>query len=336
MRGRWLRMRPLTMGNVGSRGARGSRWLARGVVSVSMRFGARSPVAVAALLALAAGAGCRGRPTSELRTLAVASDAAVLTAAVLHPRASGPRRVLVRTVQVGDLARRYRLVAPAQPDPARKYPLVLYFHGDGGDGEQMQTQVPFERASGDSVLVAYPDGIGRTWDLETKDGNRDIAFTEALVADVARDYAVDRAQLFATGYSSGGFFANLLGCMRSSMFRGIASSAGGAPYHTTEKWPNQFPRCPGEAPVAAIVLHGESDFGVTLDSGRFSAEYWAYVNGCERGEMETTGYPECRAYRGCAAGKDVVFCQVPGLSHWVWERAPEVEYEFFRREGMTF
>ena len=51
--------------------------------------------------------------------------------------------------------------------------------------------------------------------------------------------------------------------------------------------------------------------------------------------METTAYDECRAYRGCAAGKDVVFCKIPGLGHWVWDRAPEVEYEFFVKEGMT-
>jgi polyhydroxybutyrate depolymerase len=260
---------------------------------------------------------------------------AVLTAAVVRPPSSVRPRVLSRTVAVGGVARRYLLVAPAHPDPSRKYPLVFYFHGDGGDGVGMQRNVPFERASGDSVLVAYPDGIGSTWDLETLEGNRDVALAEALVDDVARDFTVDRAQLFATGYSSGGFFANVLACHRPGFLRAIASSAGGAPYHQAETWPNQFPKCPGQKPTATLVLHGTDDMGVTLDSGRFDAEYWAYINGCTMSEMETTAYPECRAYRGCAPGKDVVFCQVPGLTHWVWDRAPEVTYEFFRREGMT-
>jgi polyhydroxybutyrate depolymerase len=298
---------------------------------------ARARSALAACLAVVATLGCRSGSTrsADPRVVTVASDAALLTAAVVRPARTGKPRVLVRTVAVAGLSRRYRLVVPGALDPARKYPLVFYFHGDGGDGEQMQTQVPFEAASGDSALVAYPDGIRRTWDLETLEGNRDIAFAEALVDDVARDFSIDRGQLFAVGYSSGGFFANVLACHRPSMLRAIASNAGGAPYHQAEKWPNDFPRCPGQGPVAAIALHGENDLGVTIDSGRFSAEYWAYVNGCDAGEMETTGYPECRAYRGCRPGKDVVFCRVPGLSHWVWDRAPEVEYAFFRREGMT-
>jgi polyhydroxybutyrate depolymerase len=271
----------------------------------------------------------------SIQVFSASAEAAVLSANLPHPPRTQRPQVLSRSVAVGSLARHYLLVAPAHVDPARHYPVVLFFHGDGGEGRGMQESVPFEAASGDTALVAYPDGVGRTWDLETAENNKDVAFVLALLGDIARDFTIDRAQVFATGYSSGGFFANVLACQRSSLLRAIGSNAGGAPYHQAERWPNGFPKCPGQAPVAAIALHGENDMGVTLDSGRFSAEYWAYVNGCHMTEMETTAYRECRAYRGCNAGKDVVFCQIPELSHWVWDRAAEVEYEFFRREGMT-
>jgi poly(3-hydroxybutyrate) depolymerase len=69
--------------------------------------------------------------------------------------------------------------------------------------------------------------------------------------------------------------------------------------------------------------------GVTLSSGRFSAEYWAYVNGCKTDEMETTGYDQCHVYRGCPTGKAVGFCPVPGLGHWVWDHAAEATWSFF-------
>jgi poly(3-hydroxybutyrate) depolymerase len=82
-----------------------------------------------------------------------------------------------------------------------------------------------------------------------------------------------------------------------------------------------------------LALHGEDDHSVTLASGRFSAEYWAYVDGCKTQEMETTFYPECRAYRGCPAGKGVAFCQIPGLGHWVWDRAAEASWTFFRTQS---
>ena len=275
-------------------------------------------------------------PAPNVQTFTAVAGAAVLSGTLppTPPPASKPR-LLRRTVRVGEVARSYLLVVPAQPEAGHKYPLVLFFHGDGGGGEGMQRSIPFESASRDRALVAYPDGQGNTWDLETLENNKDIAFMEALLTDVERDFTIDRTQVFATGYSNGGFFANVLACHRPSMIRAIGSNAGGAPYNQAERWPNGFPKCPGQAPVAAIALHGEQDMGVTLDSGRFSAEYWAYIDGCTMTEMETTAYPECRAYRGCQRGKDVVFCQVPGLGHWVWDKAAAVEYEFFRREGMT-
>jgi poly(3-hydroxybutyrate) depolymerase len=78
-----------------------------------------------------------------------------------------------------------------------------------------------------------------------------------------------------------------------------------------------------------LALHGEDDYGVTLSSGRFSAEYWAYVNGCKTDEMETTGYEQCRVFRGCPTGKAVGFCPIPGLGHWVWDHAAEASWSFF-------
>jgi polyhydroxybutyrate depolymerase len=296
----------------------------------------RPRFAAKALAGAAVAVACHtGDKAPEVHVSDPAPGSALLSATLPALVPASRPRVLVRTVAVGSVARRYLLVVPAHVDPARKYPIVLFFHGDGGDGTGMQRNVPFESASGDSAIVAYPDGIGRTWDLETTHDNRDIAFVEALLTDVEHDFTIDRTQVFATGYSSGGFFANVLACQRSSMLRAIGSNAGGAPYHQLETWPNQFPKCPGEAPVAAIALHGDNDMGVTLDSGRFTAEYWAYIDGCTMTEMETTAYPECRAYKGCKPGKDVVFCKVPGLNHWVWDKAAKVTYEFFRREGMT-
>jgi poly(3-hydroxybutyrate) depolymerase len=171
------------------------------------------------------GAGCHGRPQPvEVRVLPASPDASVLTAA-FHPALPLARpHLLSRTVAVGGLTRHYILVVPAHVEPGHAYALVLYFHGDGGDGEGMQRNAPFETASGDAALVAYPDGINRTWDLETQRDNRDVAFVEALIADVGRDFSVDRARVFATGYSNGGFFANVLACQRSSMLRAIASA----------------------------------------------------------------------------------------------------------------
>jgi poly(3-hydroxybutyrate) depolymerase len=123
---------------------------------------------------------------------------------------------------------------------------------------------------------------------------------------------------------------NVLACHRPGFLRAIASNAGGAPYNQLETWPNGFPKCPGQTPTPILAMHGESDHTVTLDSGRYSAEYWAYVNGCSDTEMETTAYPECNAYRNCSSKKQAVFCKIGPLDHWIWGQAQVVTWTFFQ------
>ena len=266
------------------------------------------------------------RPKKNVKIVAHTGDG-VLPAAL--PNTDARLTQEVRTVRVGEQDRGYLLLRPLTMASERRYPLVLVLHGDGGTAGSYHGAYKFERGSGEDAVLAYPDGVGSTWELERATDNRDVAYLEALVAQVSSELPIDRERVFATGYSSGGFMANVLACQRPGLLRAISSSAGGAPYNQKETWPNGYPKCPGQKPVAMLALHGLMDMGVTPDSGRFSAEYWAYVNGCNTDEMETTRYPECHAFRGCPRGLDVAHCEIRGLGHWVWDRSPEITWAFF-------
>lgn len=211
-------------------------------------------------------------------------------------------------------------------------PLVLVIHGDGGTMRDFHSEWPFEQATGNGAYLAYLEGLNATWDLETLKDNRDIAYAEAVVAEIVAALPVDKTRVFAAGYSSGGFFSNVLACHRPDLLRAIASNAGGAPFNQPETFANGFPKCPGQKPVATLALHGGKDSTVGLDSGRYDAEYWAYVNGCSDTEMETTAYKECTMYRGCPAGKNVGFCSIDALDHWVWSESASVSWTFFQRQ----
>lgn len=284
-----------------------------------------------AVLGVVMAAGCR-RDHSAPKVVPVEGESKILPRVTYANAPAGATRTSRRSVSVRGTTRTYLVVEPTEPDARKHYPLVLVLHGDGGDASGFHEGWPIEKATGKNAILAYLDGDQRTWDLETTVDNRDVAFAEAAVADVARDHDIDRSRVFAAGYSSGGFFANVLACHRPALLRAIASNAGGAPYNQLLRWPNGYPMCPGQKPVAMLALHGEHDFSVTLDSGRFSAEYWAYVNGCNDKEMESTGYKECRLYRGCPAGKAVGFCSVPSLEHWVWSDSAEAIWTFFQRQ----
>ena len=287
-------------------------------------------VGAVAIALFASSGGCRREKKNPIALTRIDTPSAVLPAPPSTPSKALATHVRHESIVVDGTKRTYLVVAPSLLVQGRHYPLVFVLHGDGGDADGFHEGFPFERASGDGAYLVYPDGLRQTWDLESKIDNREIAFFEQVLAKLGA--SIDKERVFAAGYSSGGFLANIIACQRSGFFRAISSSAGGAPYQQALVYPNGFTRCPGEEPTAALALHGESDSAVTLDSGRFSAEYWAYVNGCQMDQMETTFYEECRAYRGCPAGKAVAWCQIPGLNHWVWSRAAEASWTFFTRQ----
>jgi len=290
--------------------------------------GARLAIGAVAIFAVVT-AGCRKH--DDVKVTKLQGESAVLPAR----KAVAPAVEMTaepRSIVVDGGTRKWLLVEPRNLDPNRRYALVLVLHGDGGNARGFHQGFPFEKGSGDGAVLAYLEGIHTTWDLEAPKGkNRDVMFAKQVVEQLLAEKPIDRDRVFAAGYSSGGFLANVIACHEPGLLRAISSSAGGAPYKQAETWPNGFPKCPGQKPTAMIALHGEQDFGVTLDSGRFSASYWAYVNGCDTKQMETSGYEQCTVYRGCPRDKAVAWCDIPDLNHWVWERAAEASWTFFEK-----
>jgi len=244
-----------------------------------------------------------------------------------------PDPLLPYTVQVGPRTRSYGVRVPKVYDPLVAYPVVMVFHGDGGAQDNMYAYVRYQTASKDEAILVYPSGENQTWDLYTPSAsNKDIAFLEALLPDLASRYSIDTARVFGFGYSNGAYFVNQVACRRSSYFLGIASNAGGAPYEPSDanrKWPNGYQQCPGQTAVAFIGFHGLDDGVVGYGGGEFSAQYWAYVNGCG-GTREATTPAPCEAHPSCASGKPVTWCPVPAIGHAVWADAIKTSWDFFK------
>ena len=278
-------------------------------------------VSVVAALAVASVSCGRDRPPTLERAK---NPNAVLPRGVTH---SAPSDAAIRTIEVAGKERDYLLVTPKELAPSPW--LILVFHGDGGSAKSFHAALPYELASGSRALIAYPNGKMATWDLDTLDGNEDDLFVSTLISSLQASLGIDKTHVFAAGYSSGGFFINMFACRHPGILRGIASSAAGAPYNQKERWPNGYPGCPGQKATATIAMHGSQDFGVDVKSGRFTARYWSYVNGCDMYKQETTAYDECHAYQGCPAQSPVVYCEIGGLGHWVWDRADEASFSFF-------
>jgi poly(3-hydroxybutyrate) depolymerase len=204
-------------------------------------------------------------------------------------------------IDVDGTMRRFLIVLPDGFDPSTPYPLVFMLHGRGGDGELLRMYAGVEEAASGGAIFVYPDGLpiasmaNQTgWEL-TANG-RDVAFIDAIYAQLVDNLCIDESRVYASGHSYGGFFTNTLGCVRGERFRAIAPVAGGGPGQEV---------CEGQ--VASWVAHGTDDMVVPTVLGEMSAAAWAGYNGCSERSAPTAPDP-CVAYSGCDEGYEVTWC----------------------------
>lgn len=256
------------------------------------------------------------------------------------PAPPPPPKVVVtnETLAVGDKNRDFVLAVPRDIVPAKKYPIVVVMHGDGGDGVSMRAGMPMDSVTGEDAIVAYPSGTARSWRLyQPPADNPDLAFLTALVASLVARFDADAARVFATGFSSGAFMANQLACRAPALLRGIASHGGGAPDEpedpSASTWPSGFVRCANQTTgVAALIVHGEADEVVPIGSATHEAKYWSAINECASTKQPAQpSLPSpCVAYDGCPSTRPVALCSIPGLGHAPWTEALTTTWHFFR------
>lgn len=228
-------------------------------------------------------------------------------------------------LDVGGAARSYALSVPAGDPPRGAWPLVLAFHGSGGTGARLRKPLGLEAVVGASAIVAYPDAVGGSWDIDTaNDGNRDLALFDALLAELSASHCVDRARVFVTGFSNGAYFANHLAFRRGSAIRAVAPQAGGGPYAGDYGADGELVV---DGRVPAMIVHGANDGSVALSEGKKSLAYWQRANGCDVTTSSPVEPSPCVQYAGCE--RPVIFCEVPGLGHSIWDGAPSAVAAFF-------
>jgi len=199
---------------------------------------------------------------------------------------------------VGGKGRRYYLSFPANYDPNKAYALVFGFHG-GGDisdaGENFRQWSGVEDNSNSEAIFAYLDGLDGIWDLKN-DGN-DFKSVDAVYASVRANYCIDETDIFAFGFSYGGWTATQIACARPALIRGIVSIAGGGPMESC----NQA--------VAAMIVHGTMDDAEKISSGEATRDKFKANDGC--GDTESAAAPSpCVTYPSCS--KPLLWCQHDG------------------------
>lgn len=200
-----------------------------------------------------------------------------------------PAHAQAKSLAHGTEKRRYIVYTPPSyaSDSTTPYPVVLNFHGGGMTMAEQMLYTGMNRvADTEGFIVVYPQGLERDWNVgfgtSYRDGTDDVGFTEALLDQLEREYRVDRARIYATGLSRGGFFCHRLAAELSHRIAAVASVGGPVPHPVFEQ---QTPRG-ALFPVGVMLVHGTADRVVTY-AGKvgayFSAPdsylYWARRNG---------------------------------------------------------
>jgi polyhydroxybutyrate depolymerase len=228
-------------------------------------------------------------------------------------------------------ARTYAVGVPDTYDATKAYPLVFVFHGDGGTGAQVRSSIKLEEASGGNAIVVYPDGLNKTWNLDSAPtDNPDADLFDALVTSISETHCVDKKRIFVTGFSRGGYFANQLACWKGDVIRAAASNGSGGPYGAAgakyDAKGNLACPTPG---VPTIIFHGQND---SPTEGQKTLDHFARANECpDKTKTSDVAPSPCKSVDGCAAGKPVVWCLVPGLGHTMWPESHKATWDFFSK-----
>jgi len=106
-------------------------------------------------------------------------------------------------------------------------PLVLMFHGLGGDGTDYYALSPLAEDS--CFIAAFPSGLFNTWNVGPEatfsHDVDDNSYLEALIDTIYNNYPIDTNRIYATGHSMGGGMTNHLACT-STKYTALASSGG--------------------------------------------------------------------------------------------------------------
>ena len=169
------------------------------------------------------------------------SSSAPLSSRSQAQSSSAPAENLITTrpdsgekqISVGGTTRKYNIYVPSSYPTDRKVPLVIRYHGLGGNGGSEITSTGYRKvADSEGFILVAPSGApgsaGGAWNVGTcctSSPVDDVAFAKAIIAAVKKVANIDNERIYATGFSMGGGMTHYLACHASDVFAAFAPEA---------------------------------------------------------------------------------------------------------------
>lgn len=129
--------------------------------------------------------------------------------------------------------RNYRIALPEGQETATPSGAVIFVHGYRGKASgAMRNQALAALASELGVVFVAAQAAGPEWNLpgapsvDALQGVDELAYFDALVADLTRRFGIPPGRTMVTGFSSGAMMVWHLACYRGEIFAGLAPMSG--------------------------------------------------------------------------------------------------------------
>ncbi len=249
----------------------------------------------------------------------------------------------VKTLVSNDIERTYRVLAPLV-DGQPKLPMLIVMHGWSFSAQQTIEVGGWDGfAVASHFILVLPEGVGLSWNSfgsccppASTLGIDDVQFIADLIDDVAGQYRLDRARVYASGISNGASMAYRLACERPDLIAAVGSVTGTLGEET----------CAPGRPVPVIEIHGTADllnpyhggvgpiFGNVTLGAPGTVAVWAANNSCSSNKKTTFAGADvtCEQYRACKADAKVELCTINGGGHnW-----PGSATDLYKLDPVTF
>jgi len=215
----------------------------------------------------------------------------------------------VHDLTVKGTPRKYWTKLPTGYDKSKPWPIVFYGPGCGLSSQKSEDSQLDASTKSTAILVfmAYNAPSKSCFETGIADSPDPVYFGQAL-DEVQAGYCTDKGKVFVSGYSSGGWFANLLSCTHGDRIRAIGTVAGGL----TAALPAT---CKGSVSGIAYAGLQDSTNPITkIENGKDTGsgagrDRLLAVNGCTNETADwDPKWPFCKVYNKCKAGYPVVWC----------------------------
>lgn len=261
-----------------------------------------------------------------------------------------------RRLNHGGRSRHYQVHVPQSALEDPHPPLVLVFHGGGGNPNAVRYQTGMNRvAEREGFVVIYPAGThplftdrilfwhdGRISKHKAERDVDDVDFVRALLDDFDRFLSFDLSRVYATGISNGGHMSVRLAHELSDRIAAVASVSA-------QRRPGQYLPTPPRA-VPILQMNGKLDEWSPFNGGEIPSSAflrkevlpaetvvraWREHNGCPDSPAEETrvGKAVMKRYGPCESGSEVEFWIIENGGH-TWPGGEATNTEKTGRVGL--